>query len=129
MNHIDLRGRHGVVTGGAQGIGRAIAERLLRSGATVAIWDRDAGLAAATARELSALGRVAAFAVDITDWAEVSRIATETAAALGGIDLLVNNAGIAGPNAPLADYPVEAWREVIDIDLNGVFSAAAPWCR
>lgn len=121
MNHIDLRGRHGVVTGGAQGIGRAIAERLLRSGATVAIWDRDAGLAAATARELSALGRVAAFAVDITDWAEVSRIATETAAALGGIDLLVNNAGIAGPNAPLADYPVEAWREVIDIDLNGVF--------
>lgn len=121
MNHIDLRGRHGVVTGGAQGIGRAIAERLLRSGAAVAIWDRDAGLAAATARELSTLGRVVAFAVDITDWAEVARIASETATALGRIDLLVNNAGIAGPNAPLADYPVEAWREVIDIDLNGVF--------
>ncbi|HEX6958950.1 MAG TPA: SDR family NAD(P)-dependent oxidoreductase [Ferrovibrio sp.] len=121
MNHIDLRGRHGVVTGGAQGIGKAVVERLLRSGAAVAIWDRDAALAEAAARELGSLGRVIGVAVDITDWSAVARAAADTQAAFGGIDLLVNNAGIAGPNAPVAEYPLEAWREVIDIDLTGVF--------
>lgn len=121
MNHIDLRGRRGVVTGGAQGIGRAVAERLLRSGASVAIWDRDAALAAAAARDMTSLGRVVAQPVDITDADAVVAAAKETAAALGGIDLLVNNAGIAGPNAPVDEYPVAAWREVIEIDLNGVF--------
>lgn len=121
MNHIDLRGRRGVVTGGAQGIGRAVVERLLRSGASVAIWDRDAALAANVARELSSLGRVVPVAADVTDFKGLANAASETAAALGGIDLLVNNAGIAGPNAPLHEYPVEAWRDVIEIDLNGVF--------
>lgn len=121
MNQIDLHGKRGVVTGGAQGIGRAIAERLLRSGASLAIWDRDAALAAAAVREMAALGRVEAVSVDITDADAVAAAAQQTAAALGGIDLLVNNAGIAGPNAPVDDYAVAAWREVIDIDLNGVF--------
>lgn len=121
MNHIDLRGRRAAITGGAQGIGRAIVERLLRSGASVAIWDRDAALAAAAARDLASLGRAVAVTVDITDWEAVAAAAAETEAALGGIDLLVNNAGIAGPNAALDDYPVAAWREVIEIDLNGVF--------
>lgn len=121
MNQIDLHGKRGVVTGGAQGIGRAVAERLLRSGASVAIWDRDAALAQKAASELGSLGRVVPLSVELTDWKAVEAAAEESSAALGGIDLLVNNAGIAGPNAPLHEYPVEAWREVVDIDLNGVF--------
>lgn len=121
MNQIDLHGKRGVVTGGAQGIGRAVVERLLRSGASVAIWDRDAALAQKAASELGSLGRVVPLSVELTDWKAVEAAAKESSAALGGIDLLVNNAGIAGPNAPLHEYPVEAWREVVDIDLNGVF--------
>jgi 3-oxoacyl-[acyl-carrier protein] reductase len=121
MNHIDLKGRNGVVTGGAQGIGRAVVERLLRSGAAVAIWDRDAGLAGRVAGELAALGRVIAVTADVTSWDSIAAAANETAAQLGGIDLLVNNAGIAGPNAPVDAYPLEAWQQVIDIDLTGVF--------
>lgn len=121
MNQIDLHGKRGVVTGGAQGIGRAVVERLLRSGASVAIWDRDAALAQKAASELGSLGRVVPLSVELTDWKAVEAAAEESSAALGGIDLLVNNAGIAGPNAPLHEYPVEAWREVVDIDLNGVF--------
>ena len=119
MNRIDLDGRRAVVTGGAQGIGRAIAERLLVSGASVTIWDRDAGLMDAT-RE--ALGSSAgAVVVDVTEPESVERAASETIDTAGGIDILVNNAGIAGPNATTWEYPVDEWRQVIDIDLNGVF--------
>ena len=119
MNRIDLDGRRAVVTGGAQGIGRAIAERLLASGASVTIWDRDAGLMDAT-RE--ALGSSAgAVVVDVTEPESVERAASETIDTAGGIDILVNNAGIAGPNATTWEYPVDEWRQVIDIDLNGVF--------
>jgi NAD(P)-dependent dehydrogenase (short-subunit alcohol dehydrogenase family) len=121
MNAIDLKGRRGVVTGGAQGIGRAVVERLLRSGASVAIWDRDAALAARVAGDLAGLGRVEAVSVDVTDWASVEQATAQTGAALGGIDLLVNNAGIAGPNAPLDQYPLADWHQVIAIDLTGVF--------
>ncbi|WP_298726414.1 SDR family NAD(P)-dependent oxidoreductase [uncultured Ferrovibrio sp.] len=121
MNEIDLKGKRGVVTGGAQGIGRAVVERLLRSGASVAIWDRDGDLAAKVAQELGALGQVKTVAVDITDYPAVEKAVAETVTSLGGIDLLVNNAGIAGPNAPVPDYPVDAWRQVIEIDLTGVF--------
>lgn len=121
MNEIDLKGKNGVVTGGAQGIGRAVTERLLRSGAAVAIWDRDAGLAGSVARDLSSLGRVIAVTADVTAWDSIAAAAQETAAQLGGIDLLVNNAGIAGPNAPVETYPLDAWQQVIDIDLTGVF--------
>lgn len=121
MNTIDLKGRRGVVTGGAQGIGCAVAERLLRSGASVAIWDRDAALAARVAGELAGLGRVEAVAADVTDWASVEQATAQTKTALGGIDLLVNNAGIAGPNAPLDTYPLADWNQVIAIDLTGVF--------
>jgi NAD(P)-dependent dehydrogenase (short-subunit alcohol dehydrogenase family) len=117
MNQIDLKGRRAVVTGGAQGIGRAVSERLLASGASVAIWDRDAALAAAVAKEIGAL----AVAVDVTDYAAVEQAVRDTAAKLGGIDLLVNNAGIAGPNGPVHEYPLDAWKAVIDLDLNGVF--------
>ncbi|MFQ5972165.1 MAG: SDR family NAD(P)-dependent oxidoreductase [Alphaproteobacteria bacterium] len=121
MNQIDLNGRRAVVTGGAQGIGRAIAERLLKSGAAVSLWDRDAELAAATRGELSSLGAVRTHGVDVTDLAGVEAAVQATLEALGGIDILINNAGIAGPSLKLWEYSVEDWNEVIDIDLTGVF--------
>lgn len=120
MNRIDLEGRRAVVTGGAQGIGRAVAERLVGSGARVAIWDRDGALAERTAEELGSEA-VRAVACDVTDWASVQEARDETLAALGGLDILVANAGISGANAPVADYPVEEWQRVLDIDLTGVF--------
>jgi len=119
MNRIDLDGRRAVVTGGAQGIGRAIAERLLASGAAVTVWDRDGDELAATRASLGpGAGGVV---VDVTDPGSVERAAAETIEAAGGIDILVNNAGIAGPNATTWEYPIDQWRQVIDIDLNGVF--------
>jgi 3-oxoacyl-[acyl-carrier protein] reductase len=121
MNQIDLNGRVAAVTGGAQGIGRAVAERLLASGAAVALWDKDVGLMAETCEELSGLGRVQAVETDVTDLSSAEDAATTTAEALGGLDILVNNAGIAGPTVKTWDYPAEEWCKVIDIDLNGVF--------
>jgi 3-oxoacyl-[acyl-carrier protein] reductase len=121
MNQIDLKGKRAVVTGGAQGIGRAVTERLLRSGASVAIWDRDAGLAGEAVSVLAAHGRAVAVLADVTAWASIEAATQQTAAELGGIDILVNNAGIAGPNAPVDDYPLGDWQQVIDIDLTGVF--------
>ncbi len=121
MNRIDLEGRRAVVTGGAQGIGRAIVERLLASGAAVAIWDRDPGEAERAARELAARGRVVVAPVDVTRSAEVEAAVRATDAALGGIDILVCNAGIAGATRPLVDYPLEEWQRILDIDLTGVF--------
>jgi NAD(P)-dependent dehydrogenase (short-subunit alcohol dehydrogenase family) len=121
MNQIDLKGRNAVVTGGAQGIGRAVTERFLRSGASVAIWDHDAGMAEATAKDLSAHGKVIAVLADVTRWDSIEAAAKQTASELGSIDILVNNAGIAGPNAPVDAYPLDAWQSVIDIDLTGVF--------
>jgi 2-dehydro-3-deoxy-L-rhamnonate dehydrogenase (NAD+) len=120
-NKIDLSGRFAVVTGGAQGIGRAIVERFLDSGAAVAIWDRDRALAEATASELKARNRVAAIPVDVTRLAEVERARDDTTAAFGRIDILVNNAGIAGPNVKTWDYPPEAWAQVMAINLDGPF--------
>ncbi len=121
MNRIDLQDRRAVVTGGAQGIGRAIAERLLESGAAVSLWDRDAGLVAETTRALAPGGTVHYAVVDVTDLAAVEAAAAATGAAVGGIDILVANAGIAGPTAKLWEYPVDQWQRVIDIDLTGVF--------
>jgi 3-oxoacyl-[acyl-carrier protein] reductase len=121
MNRIDLAGKRAVVTGGGQGIGRAIAERLLASGAMVSLWDRDAPLVEAVRNELAGQGQIHCAAVDITDLEAVEAARDATNASLGGIDILINNAGIAGPNHNLWDYPPDAWREVIDVDLNGVF--------
>lgn len=121
MNRIDLAGQCAVVTGGAQGIGRAIAERLLASGASVCLWDRDTDLVSATAVELAVQGKVHALTADVTDLSTVEAATTETTSALGPIAILVNNAGISGPNHALWQYPPEDWRQVIDIDLNGVF--------
>ncbi len=120
-NQIDLKGRNAVVTGGAQGIGYAVAERLLASGARVALWDRDQALAEKAAASLSPNGSAIAVIVDQSNSAQIEAAAQQTLAAFGTIDILVNNAGIAGPNHPVADYPIESWEQVINIDLNGVF--------
>jgi 3-oxoacyl-[acyl-carrier protein] reductase len=120
-NRIDLAGRTAVVTGGAQGIGRAIAERFLESGASVAIWDRDLALAERTLGELKSRGKVVAAGVDVTRLAEVEGACKLTLASFGRIDILVNNAGIAGPNVKTWEYPVEAWSQVMSINLDGPF--------
>lgn len=125
MNSIDLQGRRAVVTGGAQGIGRAIAERFLASGAQVTLWDRDRALAGQTAETLGC----AFVQVDMTDWDAVRSAAARTEAEMGAIDILVNNAGISGMNATVAEYPVEEWNRVIGLNLTGVFhgcKAVAP---
>jgi NAD(P)-dependent dehydrogenase (short-subunit alcohol dehydrogenase family) len=118
-NTIDLAGKNAVVTGGAQGIGRAIVERFLASGAAVAIWDRDKALADKAAGALR--GKVTTFAVDVTNYAEVERARDDTGKALGRVDILVNNAGVAGPNVPTWEYPLQAWRDVLSINLDGPF--------
>lgn len=118
MNRIDLEGRVAVVTGGAQGLGRAVAERLTVSGARVSLWDRDGALARAAAGEIAGAHAVE---VDQTDAAAVSAAAAEVERELGRIDILVANAGIAGSNAPVVDYDVDEWHRVVDVNLNGVF--------
>jgi NAD(P)-dependent dehydrogenase (short-subunit alcohol dehydrogenase family) len=117
----DFTDRFAVVTGGAQGIGRAVVEVLLSGGASIAIWDRDKALADTTAAELAAKGTVVAVAADVADAASVDRAYDETMTRLGRIDILVNNAGVAGLNAKVADYPVEEWDRVIAINLRSQF--------
>jgi 3-oxoacyl-[acyl-carrier protein] reductase len=120
-DHIDLHGRVAVVTGGAQGIGHAIAQRLLSSGAEVAVWDRDLELAKQCCDELSARGRISPVACDVRILSAVERARDTTLEAFGHLDLLVNNAGIAGPNMPTWEYPAGAWSDVIETNLNGTF--------
>ncbi len=119
MNRLDFAGRTAIVTGGAQGIGLAIVERLVASGARVRIWDRDDKLMAKTVAKLGK--SVSGDRVDVADADAVSRGTKSALEALGKIDVLVNNAGIAGPSLPVVDYPVEEWKRVIDIDLTGPF--------
>ncbi|MGI8526656.1 MAG: SDR family NAD(P)-dependent oxidoreductase [Pseudolabrys sp.] len=120
-NKIDLSGRFAAVTGGAQGIGRAIVERFLDSGASVAIWDRDAALAQKTVKELDKRGKSIAVSVDVTNYKDVERARDETAKAFGRIDILVNNAGVAGQNTTIWEYPVEEWRRVLSVNLDSQF--------
>lgn len=120
MNQIDLMGRRAVITGAAQGIGLSIAQRLLASGAEVCLWDQDAALLDQTS-ELLASSTVHTKIVDVTDSDAVRVAAKETLADLGSIDILINNAGIAGPTVPSWEYPVSDWKKVIDVDLNAVY--------
>ena len=121
MNQIDLKNRRAVVTGGARGIGYAIATRLVQSGASVSLWDINVDAMAEAALELSKIGPVHVAQVDVTSDESVSSAAAKTADAFGGIDILVNNAGIAGSTAKLWELPVAEWRKVVEIDLIGPY--------
>jgi len=119
MNQLDFHGRHAIVTCGAAGLGLAIAQRLLASGGTVALWDHDqvAGRAAA-----EKLGTGCSFVqVDVADETSVRDALQSTVRRSQRIDALVNSAGITGPNVKLWDYPVDAWRRVMDVNLTGLF--------
>ena len=105
MNRLDLRGRVAIVTGGAQGIGAAIVERMEASGASVRVWD------VAAKKD----------PVDVSDPAQVEKAAARTLAELGGIDVLVNNAGVAGLNSPTVEYPVDEWERVLRVNLTSQF--------
>jgi 2-dehydro-3-deoxy-L-rhamnonate dehydrogenase (NAD+) len=119
MNQIDLAGQVAVVTGGAQGLGFAIAQRLIASGAQVSLWDTNA---AVLAQATAALGAAASsVVVDITDYPGLVGAQMAVERDIGPIAILVNSAGIAGVNASLEDYDPEQWRRVIEVNLNGTF--------
>jgi NAD(P)-dependent dehydrogenase (short-subunit alcohol dehydrogenase family) len=121
VNQIDLNNRHAVVTGGAQGIGLSVATRLLGSGASVSIWDYDRAALEAAIQRLESAGDVSAEVVDISDVASVDRAVESTIGKHRKIDILVANAGIAGPNHKTWEYPVEEWQRVVNVNLLGVF--------
>lgn len=119
MNQLDFKGRHAVVTGGATGLGYAIAARLIASGGSVTLWDRDA---AAVQRAAQVLGAgTHAMDVDVALHESVRQAVRSTLQHTQRIDALVNSAGITGPNTKVWDYPVDAWRQVIEVNLNGLF--------
>ena len=119
MNQLDFQGRHAVITGGATGLGYAIAERLVNSGGMVTLWDRDDAAATQAAVKLGA--RAAAVRVDVADYASVIDAVKRTLAKSPRIDALVNSAGITGPNTKVWDYPTEAWRQVFEVNVHGLF--------
>lgn len=119
MNQLDLQGRHAVITGGAVGLGFAIAQRMLASGAQVTLWDRNAQ-ALEDARSRLGDG-VATVLVDVADHASVVAAVGQTRALRDSVDILVNSAGITGPNVKLWDYPPEDWVQVQQVNLNGLF--------
>lgn len=121
MNQIDLGGKNAIVTGGARGIGLAITERLLASGASVSLWDRDLKTLESTAKSLAGKGRVHAASVDISNPDSVKAAAAKTIADFGRVDILVNNAGIAGMTKPMWECTPAEWQEVLQINLFGVF--------
>ena len=116
MNAIDLENRTAIVTGGGRGIGLAIVQRLLASGATVTLWDLDGAVLDQAAAALKG-GRVHTATVDVTDDAAIARAVTAALRDLGKIDILVNNAGVTGGNAPLWELAPEVWRRVIEVNL------------
>lgn len=119
MNKIDLANQVAVITGGAQGLGFAIAQRLLASGAKVSLWDMNADALAAAVTALG--GNASSKVVDITDFNGLKRVHAEVEAEQGPVSILVNSAGIAGKNATLEDYDLDEWRKVVAINLDGTF--------
>lgn len=136
MNQIDLNGHKAVVTGAAQGLGYAIAKRLVESGSSVSIWDIDGDTlvgAVSTLSEIATEGAtISSEVADVSDAAAVDAALKSSTAALGGVDIVVNNAGISGPNIVSWEYDVAAWQKVVDINLTGTFlvcRAAIPAMR
>lgn len=118
-NSYDFAGQIAAITGGAQGIGYAIAKRFVENGASVALLDLDMSLAAESATKLGP--KAVAISCDVTRFESVAAAISETESRLGGISIMVNNAGIAGKNTTVAEYPVEEWRRIMAINLDGVF--------
>lgn len=118
---LDLKGRRAVITGGGRGMGFAVAKRFLDAGASVALWDIDEATLATAKDALSGQGEVMTQNVNVAHYSAVETAAHEAADKLGGIELLVNAAGIAGATAPVTEYPVETWNAVMDVNLNGIF--------
>jgi 3-oxoacyl-[acyl-carrier protein] reductase len=116
MNQLDLQGRHAVITGGAAGLGLAIGQRMLDSGATLTLWDRDAQALAAACKSLGP--KATGVQVDVASHASVVQALAQTAQP---VHVLVNSAGITGPNVPLSDYPVADWEQVMQVNVNGTF--------
>lgn len=119
MNQLDFAGRHAVVTGGATGLGYGIAQRLIASGGSVTLWDRDSEAVTKAAWALGA--KAFALTVDVSQQPSVAKAVAATLAQAKRIDALVNSAGITGPNTKLWDYPVVAWQQVMEVNINGVF--------
>jgi 2-dehydro-3-deoxy-L-rhamnonate dehydrogenase (NAD+) len=119
MNQLDLHNKVAVITGGAQGIGLSIAKRMIVSGAQVAIWDRDAAQLDIALKELGSAAWGAS--VDIADNDSVLKATAATMTYFGRVDILVNNAAIVGPNAPLWEYPIHSFSDVMNIGVNGTF--------
>ncbi|MDO8771366.1 MAG: SDR family NAD(P)-dependent oxidoreductase [Burkholderiaceae bacterium] len=125
MNELDFQGRHAVVTGGATGLGYAIAQRLIESGGSVTLWDRDE---AAARQAAAALGpQASSVAVDVSQHASVRGAVQATLLLATKVDALVNSAGVTGPNVKLWDYPVDAWEQVMAVNLNGLFLCCREW--
>ena len=121
MNQLDLKGRAAVITGGAQGIGYAVAERMLKSGASVALWDINSEQLARARQALAALGQVATQVVELTDEKSVESATRATLKELGRLDILVNNAGITGGNGTTWELDPAVWRRVIEVNLIGSY--------
>jgi len=119
MNQLDMAGRHAVITGGATGLGYATAQRMLASGARVTLWDRDRDALTRATRELGA--KALGVAVNVAEHASVVAAVRLTLAQTPAIDVLVNSAGITGPNVRLWDYPADDWLQVMQVNLNGLF--------
>ncbi|MFZ4743029.1 MAG: SDR family oxidoreductase [Betaproteobacteria bacterium] len=129
MNQYDMKGRHAVITGGATGLGFATAQRILASGGSVTVWDRDAaGMdKAVKALQASAPGAaVHGVQVDVAQHDSVVQ-ATQKTLAFGPVDALVNSAGITGPNTQVWNYPIDAWQQVMQVNLNGLFYCCREW--
>ena len=117
MNSYDFRNQVAVITGGAQGIGYAVAQRMIENGATVIIWDFDAKRAETSAKKLGATP----IHCDISDWDSVRAATKATESQFDRIDILVNSAGLAGTNARVEEYPIDEWNRIMSVNLNGTF--------
>ena len=120
MNHLDLKDRVAIITGGAQGFGLAISKRIIQSGGKVVIWDIDENAVETALKEINS-NDLSFKKVDVTNFEAIEKALLETENELGKIDLFVNNAGITGMNAKVWDYPLEEWKKVIELDLNSTF--------